>query len=555
MLRTFTRPFPRGRALACAVTVALVPSVATAQQAPAASPAAEVRYDLVITGGRIVDGTGRPARAGDVAVRGGWIVRVAAPGALRSAAATTRIDATGLVVSPGFVDVHSHSIEEAFKSDKRLNEGVVRQGVTTIVGGPDGYFAPFHMRMLLDSLKHHGSGTNVAMYIGHNGVREAVMGMVQRAPTAEELAKMKAMVREGMELGAVGLSSGLMYEPGMFSKTDELVELAKEVAPYRGIYDSHVRDPGHHLIESDRETIEIGERAGISPKIAHEKVVGLENASLLKDVVALVEGARARGVNAVTDQYPYDGAATAHLEELIVVPEVTAKAPGFDLKALLRDKMQRPALKESSEHGINGGFAWLKATGYSQMRITSSPENPSLVGQYLSELATARRVDPFDLVADLILGATKPIGITLGAVREVDVRNLLVKPWNMVASDGAYVDPAEGTRGHPRSAGTFPRVLGRYVREQHALTLEEAVRKMTSFPADFVGLHDRGRVAEGQAADLAIWNPRTIADQSTWEQPSKMATGMIHVFVGGVAVLKDGAMTGVAPGRFLAARH
>ncbi len=533
--------------------LALLPSLAFGQSA--VTPRSAERYDIVISGGRIVDGSGKPGYLGDVGLRGGWIARIAPPGALRRAHATSRIDATGLVVAPGFVDVHSHSVEEAFKSPKRLNEGVVRMGVTTVVGGPDGYFAPFHMRMIMDSLKHHGAGTNVAMYIGHNGVREAVMGMAQRPPTPDEMVKMKAMVREGMELGAVGFSSGLMYEPGMFSKTDEVIELAKEVAPFHGIYDSHVRNPGHALIESDRETIEIGEKAGIAPKIAHEKVVGLENFGLLDKVIALVEDARSRGVNAVSDQYPYDGAATSHLEDIVVVPEALAKSAGFDLRAALRDRSIRATLKDPSEHGINGGFAWLKATGYSQMRITSSPDNPALVGQYLSELATARGVDPFDLIADLIVGAKQPVGITLGAVKEVDVKRLVQQPWNMVASDGAYVDATEGTRGHPRSAGTFPRVLGRYVREQHALTLEDAVRKMTSFPADFVGLHDRGRVAEGQAADLTIFNPRTITDRSTWDAPSLMSTGVVHVLVGGVPVLRDGTMTGAAPGRYLTARH
>jgi N-acyl-D-amino-acid deacylase len=549
MHRTTHRTLHRTLAL-----LALLPSLAWAQARPS-TPPRDVRYDVVISGGRIVDGSGRPAFAGDVGVRGGWIVRVAPAGAMRRANTTTRIDATGLVVSPGFIDVHSHSVEEAFKSAKRLNEGVVRMGVTTVVGGPDGFFAPFHMRMVIDSLKHHGAGTNMAMYIGHNGVREVAMGMAQRAPTLDEMTKMKAMVREGMELGAVGLSSGLMYEPGMFSKTDELIELAKEVTPYRGIYDSHVRDPGHHLIESDAETIEIGERAGISPKIGHEKVVGLENFGLLDKVISLVEGARARGVNAVTDQYPYDGAATSHLEEIVVVPASLAKSAGFDLRTALGDKATRALLKGPSEHGINGGFAWLKATGYSQMRITSSPDEPALVGEYLSELAKARKVDPFDLVSDLVVGAKRPIGITLGAVKEVDVKRLLQQPWNMVASDGEWVDSSKGSRGHPRSAGTFPRVLGRYVREQHALTLEEAIRKMTSLPADFIGLHDRGRVAEGLAADITIFDPRTIADRSTWDAPALMATGVKHVLVGGVAVLKDGAMTGAAPGRFLAARH
>ncbi len=541
------------------VKIALVAAVlssglAARSGAQQASPATE-RFDLVITGGRIVDGTGKAPVLGDVGVRGGVIVKVAAGGALRSASALARVDATGLIVAPGFIDVHSHSIEEAFKAPKRLNEGVVRMGVTTVVGGPDGFFAPFHMRMIMDSLKHHGAGTNVAMYIGHNGVREAVMGMAQRAPTPDEMTKMKALVREGMELGAVGFSSGLMYEPGMFSKTDEVIELAKEVAPYHGIYDSHVRDPGHHLIESDSETILIGERAGIAPKIAHEKVVGLENFGLLDRVIALVNGARARGVNAVTDQYPYDGAATSHLEDIVVVPDSMAKRPGFDLKAALRDKAIRASLKVPSEHGIDGGFAWLKATGYSQMRITSSPDNPALIGQYLSELAKARKIDPFDLISDLIVGAKRPIGITLGAVKEIDVRRLLQQPWNMVASDGAYVDSSEGTRGHPRSAGTFPRVLGRYVREQRALTLQDAVRKMTSFPADFVGLRDRGRIAEGMAADITVFDAKTIADRSTWDAPSLMATGVKDVFVGGVAVLKNEKMTGEAAGKFLPAKH
>ena len=528
-------------------------TAAPAQSRPA--PRAPERYDVVITGGTIVDGSGKARYAGDIGVRGGWIARVAPPGGLRTAAATTRLDARGLIVSPGFIDVHSHSIEEAFKSPNRSNEAVVRMGVTTVVGGPDGFFAPMHMRMVMDSLRHHGAGTNVAMYVGHNGVREAVMGNAQRAPTAEELAKMKALVREGMELGAVGLSSGLMYEPGMWGTTAEVVELAKEVTPFRGIYDSHVRDPGHKLIESDRETIEIGERAGIAPKIAHEKVVGLENAGLLDQVIELVESARARGVNAVTDQYPYDGAATSPLEGIIVVPEAMAKAPGFDLKASLRDPATRRQLKGPSEHGIDGGFAWLKATGYSQMRITSSADDPKLVGEYLSELAKKRGVDPFDLISELIVGAKTPIGITLGAVREVDVKGLLVQPWNMIASDGAYVGPSEGRQGHPRSSGTFPRVLGRYVREQRLLSLEEAMRKMTSFPADFVGLHDRGRIAEGQAADITIFDARTIIDRSTWDDPAAMATGVKHVLVGGTLVLRDERMTGEAPGRYLAARH
>lgn len=511
--------------------------------------------DVVITGARVIDGTGRPARPGEVGVRDGWIVAVTAPGGLRDAKTRIRLDARGLVLAPGFIDVHSHTVPAILSAERRLNEGVVRQGVTTVLAGPDGGAGPADIRRMMAALAEQGAGTNVATYVGHNAVRREVMGNAQRPPTVPELERMKALVREGMELGAVGLSTGLMYEPGMFSETDEVVELAKEVKPFRGIYDSHVRDPVRRFLWSDEEAIAIGERAGVPPKIGHEKAVGLENAGKIQDVIRMVNAARARGLDAVTDQYPYDGAATATLPQIVVVPRELRERAGFDLKAALRDPTTRAQLKVTSEEGIDGGFAWLKATGYSSMRITTSPERPELVGQYLSELARTRGLDPFDLVSELIIGSTQPIGITLGAIREEDVRALLVQPWNMIASDGGYADARSESMGHPRSTGTFPRVLGYYVREQRVLDLEEAVRKMTSFPADWLGLRDRGRIFEGQAADLVVFDPATIADRSTWTQPGRMAVGVRHVLVNGALVLRDGEMTGAAPGRYLRARR
>ena len=521
-----------------------------AQRAPAPIDS----LDLVISGARIVDGSGRPGFLGDVGVQYGWSTNVTRPGGLRLRPARQRISAAGLVLAPGFIDVHSHTVDAIIGAERRFNEGVVRQGVTTVLGGPDGGYAPDMMRRVIDAITSQGAGTNVALYVGHNGVRRTAMGNAQRAPTADELARMKALVKEGMELGAVGLSSGLMYEPGMFSDTEELVELAKVVAPYRGIYDSHVRDPVKRFLWSDEECIAIGERGGIPPKIGHEKAVALENEGKIQDVIRMVNAARMRGVDAVTDQYPYDGAATSSLTGIIVTPK-DLRQPGFDLKAALKDPAIRSRLKEASENGIDGGFAWLKATGYTAMRITTSPERPELVGKYLSELADAKKIDRFDLVADLILASTKPIGITLGAIKEKDLRDLLVQPWNMIASDGGYADSKSDAMGHPRSTGTFPRVLGHYVRETRVLTLEDAVRKMTSLPADWIGLRDRGRVAEGQAADLVIFDPRTIADRSTWEQPARMPVGVRDVFVGGVAVLRDGELTGKSPGRYLRARR
>jgi N-acyl-D-aspartate/D-glutamate deacylase len=513
-------------------------------------------YDLVITGARIIDGTGRPARAGDVGIRGRWIATVAGPGALRTAPTRDRLDGTGLVLAPGFVDVHSHAPEAMFDPARRGNDGAIRMGVTTVVGGPDGVAGPGLMRQFIAALAGTGAGTNVALYVGHNGLREEIMGKdAQRAPTPEELARMKAAVREGMELGAVGLSTGLMYEPGMWSTTEEVVELAKEVAPWRGIYDSHVREPVWKLIASDEEAITIGEQAGIAPKIGHEKAVGLINEGKTTDIIRLVNAARARGVGAVTDQYPYDGAATALLRELIVVPKAIAESPGFDLVAALRDPVKRGALKSSSEQGIAGGFAWIKAVGYQSMRVVSAPGQPALVDRYLVHLAEERKQEPWDVVVDLILSSREPVLITLGAIREREVQQLLVQAWNMVASDGEYSDSTTRGPGHPRSTGTFPKVLGLYARELKLLPLEEAVRKMTSFPADFVGLRDRGRVAEGQAADLVLFDPRTVGAGSTWDDPWRPPTGIPHVIVNGVPVLRNGALTGARPGTYLRARH
>ena len=514
---------------------------------------------LVIAGGMIVDGDGGPPRAGTVVIAGNAIVSVGKGGR----AALDTIDATGLVVAPGFIDVHSHTPPAIASEPLRLNEGVVRQGVTTVFGGPDGAFAPAQILALMEAYHYQGTGTNVAFYVGHNGIRREVMGFdQQRPPTEDELEVMRALVREGMELGAFGLSTGLMYEPGMFADTEEVIALALEAAAYGGVYDSHVRNPVHAFVESDREVVRIAQIARLPGKIGHLKAVGLHNEGVIEEIIALVEAAHAQGTRIVSDQYPYDGAATASLTGVIVAP------PGLDgldafrgmrrqgrtdegmaqLKAALADAESRARLKDASENGVGGGFAWLKATGYTSMRITSSQDYPELVGAYLSEIAEARGQDPFDAVADLIIGSSRPVNLTLGAIKEHDVRRLMVQPWNMIASDGGYADGSDAPTGHPRSAGTFPRLLGHYVRDEGVLTLEEAVRKITSLPADFHGIADRGRLAPGMRADIAIFDPATIIDRSDWDHPQRFAEGVIHVLVNGVPVLRDGEMTGEAPG-------
>ena len=515
--------------------------------------------DLLILGGILVDGSGQESSHTNIGVQGDRITWIGEDGAQ----ATDTLDATGLVVAPGFIDVHSHTVPALLEPQRRMNEGVLRQGVTTVVGGPDGGFGPEMIRTVIEALGNNGSGTNVATYIGHNAIRENVMGEdQQRAPNPSEFGIMRTQVREGMELGAVGFSTGLMYEPGMFSETTEVVELAREVAPFGGIYDSHVRNPVHAFVESDQEVVSISEGAEISGKIGHLKAVGLHNEGRINDVIDLVEGARSRGVEIVSDQYPYDGAATSSLIGIIVIPSSMTDLEGLRssgpvdseaaarFRSMLVDPSRRTQLKEASENGIDGGFAWLKATGYSSMRIVSSTDYPELVGVYLSELPEEGQ-DPFDAVMDLIAGASASVNITLGAITEEDVRTLMIQPWNMIASDGAYADGSEAGRGHPRGAGTFARFLGHYVREEGVLPLEEAIRKITSLPADFLGLMDRGRIEEGYAADLSIFNAETIIDRSDWDYPQRFAEGIVHVLVNGSPVLRDGSLTGQTPGVFL----
>ena len=515
--------------------------------------------DLLILGGILVDGSGQESSHTNIGVQGDRITWIGEDGAQ----ATDTLDATGLVVAPGFIDVHSHTVPALLEPQRRMNEGVLRQGVTTVVGGPDGGFGPEMIRTVIEALGNNGSGTNVATYIGHNAIRENVMGEdQQRAPNPSEFGIMRTQVREGMELGAVGFSTGLMYEPGMFSETSEVVELAREVAPFGGIYDSHVRNPVHAFVESDQEVVSISEGAEISGKIGHLKAVGLHNEGRINDVIDLVEGARSRGVEIVSDQYPYDGAATSSLVGIIVIPSSMTDLEGLRssgpvdseaaarFRSMLVDPSRRTQLKEASENGIDGGFAWLKATGYSSMRIVSSTDYPELVGVYLSELPEEGQ-DPFDAVMDLIAGASASVNITLGAITEEDVRTLMIQPWNMIASDGAYADGSEAGRGHPRGAGTFARFLGHYVREEGVLPLEEAIRKITSLPADFLGLMDRGRIEEGYAADLSIFNAEMIIDRSDWDYPQRFAEGIVHVLVNGIPVLRDGSLTGQTPGVFL----
>lgn len=523
-------------------------SLLAALLATSAIPAlAAGSYDILVKGGTVLDGSGKPGVISDVGVKDGKIVFVGKAG---KAKARTTINAAGLVVAPGFIDVHNHSATYIVEPGDYTNSAYLTQGVTTIVEGPDGALAPKEIRSLTAKLQQTGFGTNYAFYVGHNGIRQEVMGSEQRAPRPDELDRMKALVREGMEMGTVGLSTGLMYEPGMFSDTAEVIALAKEVTRYDGTYDSHTRNPVFAMVASESEAIEIGKAAGIPPKLGHLKAVGLVNKGKIDDVIALVEKERAAGVDVVSDQYPYDGAATEMLQDIIIPAE---KPMAFEaVVAALKDPKQRARIKDLTENGINGGFSWVKAVGYGSMRIVDAPSNPEFVGKNIELFAKEREQAPFDLVVDLVLNAAKPIMITLGSIDEKDVQKLLVQPWNMISSDGAHMTPdGRGGFHHPRSTGSYTRILGHYVRDLGILTLPEAVRKMTALPADHLRLHDRGRISVGKAADIVVFNAATVRDRSTWTQPDAFSEGVIHVLVNGVPVIRDGAVTGEKPGVFV----
>jgi len=509
-------------------------------------------FDVLIHGGTVYDGSGNPGEVLDLGVNGG---RIAWIGPAAQAKGRVTINARNFVVAPGFIDSHTHIANVARSAPRPfLNEQYLTQGVTTIVAGADGSHAPGDLRSIFGELESKGFGTNYACYVGHNGIRRQAMGLARRLATPEELGTMQALVREGMQMGCVGLSTGLMYDPGMFSDTAEVIALTEEVRAFGGIYDSHTRDPVFQLLKSEDEAIQIGRAAGVPVKLAHEKAVGLINKGRIGDVIALVNAARARGENVVADQYPYDGASTITLNGLFIVPGLNEPAGGLPsilpsdtLKAALADPALSSAIQRATEQGIDGGFSWITSVGYGSMRILDAPEDPAIVNEIIEDLARKRNIEPYDLIRSLMMNSKADILLTLGSVDEADVRELMVQPWVMIASDGSYVSPGE----HPRSLGTFTRVLGHYSRDIGIFPLEEALRRMTSLPADFLGLYDRGRLTVGCVADIVVFDAGRVSDRATYTDPTALSTGIEFVLVNGELALSEGRVTGRAAGRFV----
>ncbi len=533
---------------------------------------AESAYDLLLLNARVVDGTGDAAYMADVGIRDG---RIAAIGGLQEAGASERIDLGGLVLAPGFIDTHNHADRGLVDPALKTNRGFITQGVTTTIFGVDGAYSLNQLQQKREIFDRQGIGTNYMFYIGHNGVRLAVMGMEKRPPSAAELTAMKAMVKAAMEQGTLGLSSGLMYLPGKFSATDELIELGRVAGMYGGLYDSHVRDPARNLLESIDECLTIAWKSGLAAHPAHLKAVGAANFGKSAEIVALISSWQSRGLGITADLYPYDGAATAKLVEILVPPadspvqemiarwkkpdtssaeqaEIAREATQYYQQALQNPKT-REAIRQATENPPKGVFSWIVAVGYESYRIVVS-DRSEYVGRMLTDIAAEQGLTPYDLIADLIIDEGMRTKITLGAIQENDVQALLKQPWVMVSSDGAE-SGFENGGGHPRYRGSFPRVMGRYVRELGVLSLEEAVYKVTYLPASYLQLRDRGVIREGAWADLVVFNPDKIIDRATWDTPASYSEGVIHVLVNGGFALKNTIMTGETHGRYLPFRR
>ncbi|MBA2243764.1 MAG: D-aminoacylase [Gemmatimonadetes bacterium] len=528
--------------LCCALALLLAAALSACAPQIGAAPEPAEPYDLLITGGTVIDGTGAPGYSADVALRGDRIVRVSREPLPREGAVRV-IDATGRVVAPGFIDLHAH-LEPLLEMPDA--ESHVRQGVTTALGGPDGS-GPWPLGAYLDSAQAAGLGMNVAHLVGHNTIRREVMGMEARRPTAAELERMRQMVARGMGEGAFGLSTGLLYTPGTYSETDEVVALARAAADSGGIYTSHLRAEGLGLIEGVSEAIEIGRLARIPVVLTHHKAVGRQMWGQSHRTLAMVDSARAAGIDVMVDQYPYTA---THTGIGVLVP-AWAMAGGDTAFAR---RLRAPVLRDSILAGIV--FNILNDRGGGDLRrvqFSGFPSQRELEGRTLHDLAVSRGLEPTPQnAAPLVIEAAQRGGVTAiyHVLDEGDVERIMRHPQTMVASDGRLSRPGEG-HPHPRAYGTFPRVLGHYVREQQVLPLEEAIRKMTSMPAERLGLSDRGRLAEGAFADITIFDPRTVRDRATFEEPHQYPDGIDFVIVNGIVTVDGAVLSEARAGRVL----
>ncbi len=533
--------------------------------------AADQPFDLVITSGHIVDGTGSPWYSGDIGIRDG---RIAAIGNLSAAARKRTVDAKGKVVAPGFIDMLGQS-EATILVDPRLPSKIY-QGITTEITGEGGSAAPLNdaiiaadragyehykinpdwrtFRQYFARLEKQGMGINLASYVGATQVRRMVLGDADVQPTPEQLERMKALVRDAMRDGAVGVSTSLMYAPAPYAKTEEIIALASEASNFGGIYATHMRNESDSVLESIDEAVRIGHEAHIPVEIWHFKVAGKANFGHMPELVARVNKARAEGVDVEADTYAY----TAWFNSMSAFVPAWAH-DGGDAKLIerLKDPTTRARIRKDMETPSKDWDNEWDEISSSQDVMISVVQNPALKkfqGKRLTEVAKTLNKDPMDALFDLLIEDKAFTECAVFGMSEPDVALALQQPWVSVDNDSSGTSP-EGILGeehpHPRAYGTFPRILRKYVREEKKLTLEEAIRKFTALPAQRMRLTDRGVLKLGMWADVVVFDPDTVHDVATFDDPNRLSEGMEYVLINGVPVIENGKMTGALPGKVL----
>ena len=541
--------------------------------APSAAPSS---FDTVILGGKIVDGTGNSWFYGDVGIVGDRIVRVTPAGMLTNAPANRRINARGLVVAPGVIDIQAHSEEQLLNGDSRV-VGMITQGVTTMIMGEGdtpgqisqtmfndylrsggdtslapilrGFVGPRGFGEWLRQMERHTASVNFGSFLGAGGVRQYAKNMAQGAPTPAELDTMRLVVRQAMQDGAFGVASALIYPPGNYASTEELIEQAKVMAPYGGLYITHMRSEGDRFLEAIDETLRIGREGGVPVEIYHLKAAGVKNWPKMRLAIAKIDSARAAGQDVTVDQYPY----TAGSNNLSSCIPPWAHADG-KLLDRLRDPATRARIKsEMMDENANFESLCLGATPQGVEVIGFNVDSlKKYEGRRLPEIAAAWNKDWADALMDLTLAERNRLGQVIFVASDSNIAIQVKLPYMKFGTDAGGYDPdSVKFATHPRSYGTYPRILGRFVREQKLLTLEDAVRKMTGATAARLSIRDRGELKPGYFADVMVFDPNTIIDRATYEQPHQLSVGVLHVLVNGVPVVSEGRVTGAKPGRIV----
>lgn len=497
-------------------------------------------FDVLIKNGSVYDGSGNAPVKMNIGVKGDKIVAL---GKLKNARAIKTIDATGLAIAPGFIDLHAH-ISDLPKMPAA--ESAIRQGVTLLLGGPDGG-GPLHFKTYLDSLDQLELGPNVAYQVGHNSIRKKVMGLDDRAPTADELEEMKLLVKEAMENGAYGLSTGLTYIPGTFSETEEIIELAKVASANGRFYTSHIRDESLHLIEAVQEAIDIAKQADITVILTHHKALGAAMWGRSEQTLHMVDSANATGLDIRLDQYPYTASSTS----LAALIPSWAKAGGAEA---FKQRIDQSDIRDSIKKGIVHNIVNVRVGNeIERLQFRSFPWKPELEGQTMRNWTTMEGLDPTpENAAELVIAAEVNGGAAMiyHVMDSKDVDRIMKHPKTMIASDGKLSKLGK-SHPHPRSYGTFPRVLGYYSRDMGVLKLEHAIQKMTSMPADLLGLKNRGRIAKKSYADLVLFDAETVKDNATFEAPHQYPSGIPYVIVNGTITIENGELTGDRNGKLL----